>query len=91
MIFIAFLSLQEGRRDCAIEGNGLNARDEGNDGFRRGAMSWAVVCACIGEALPARGEETVGRDMTAAEEVLTKWSQWHEDSLPMSISVEESR
>jgi len=31
--------LQEGRRDCAIEGNGLNARDEGNDGFRRGAMS----------------------------------------------------
>ena len=39
MIFIAFLSLQEGRRDCAIEGNGRSARDEGNDEFRRGAMS----------------------------------------------------
>jgi len=37
MIFTAFLSLQ-GWRDCAIEGNGRSARDEGNEAFRRGAM-----------------------------------------------------
>ena len=68
MIFTAFLSLQ-GWRDCAIEGNGRSARDEGNEAFRRGAMHWAAVCTRTGEELPARGEETVGRDMTAAEEM----------------------
>lgn len=69
MIFTAFLLLvEEGWIDCAMDGNGRSPRDEGKDEFRRGTMRCVVVWVCAEEELPARGEETMGRDMVVARD-----------------------
>lgn len=61
---------REGCRAPAIVGKGRMARDDGNDEFRFGT----ILCGTDElhedeEGEPARGEETLGRDMVIYEAV----------------------
>lgn len=55
---------------CEMVGNGLKAREEGNEGLRFATMRWAA--GTLPDCESARGEETAGREYAVYISTVTR-------------------
>lgn len=93
IILTAFLFPAEGCIDCAIDGNGRRAREGAKAGVRLESTCGLVVWPRVEGVLPARGEETTGRDMIVAVGNVSKVYEYGNACLYLPILVlgEEGR